>query len=91
MKGNMMKWFAVMMIVGMLAATGAIAGDDSVTGTVDKTATGIVILADDGVEYMVMGKDLSEMVGKTVKATGTLAEGKSGKILTVVSVEPVEK
>ncbi|MEJ2157856.1 MAG: DUF5818 domain-containing protein [Desulfobacteraceae bacterium] len=91
MKGNMMKWFAVMVIVGMLAATGAIAGDNSITGTVEKTDNGIVISADNGDQYIVMGKDLTDMVGKTVKATGTLAEGKSGKILTVISVEPVKK
>lgn len=91
MKGNMIKCLAVMLIVGLMAATGAIAGDQSVTGTVEKTDQGIVIAADDGATYIVMGKDLSEMVGKTVKATGTLAEGKSGKTLTVISVEPVEK
>ncbi len=91
MKGNMMKWFAVMVIVGMLAATGAIAGDNSITGTVEKTDNGIVISADNGDQYIVMGKDLTDLVGKTVKATGTLAEGKSGKILTVISVEPVKK
>lgn len=91
MKGNMIKWLAVMLIVGLMAATGAIAGDQSVTGTVEKTDQGIVIAADDGATYIVMGKDLSEMVGKTVKATGTLEEGASGKTLTVISVEPVEK
>lgn len=91
MKGNMIKWLAVMLIVGLMAATGVIAGDQSVTGTVEKTDQGIVIAADDGATYIVMGKDLSEMVGKTVKATGTLAEGATGKTLTVISVEPVEK
>ncbi len=92
MKGNMMKWLAVMLVVGMLAATGAIAGDNSITGTVEKNDKGVVVIsADNGDQYIVMGKDLTDMVGKTVKATGTLAEGKSGKILTVVSVEPVKK
>ena len=90
MKGNAIKFFAIMMIMGLMAATGAIAGDNSITGTVEKTDQGIVISADDGATYIVMGKDLTEMVGDTVKATGTLAEGKSGKILTVISVEKVE-
>jgi hypothetical protein len=90
MKSNMMKWFAVMLVIGMLAATGAIAADDSITGTVEQTDNGIVISADNGDQYIVMGEDLTDMIGKTVKATGTLAEGKSGKILTVISVEPVE-
>ncbi len=84
---NVMKLFAVLLVVGLIGAGSAIAGDESITGTVEKTDQGIVIAADDGATYIVMGKDLTEMVGKTVKATGTLAEGKSGKILTVVSVE----
>ena len=91
MKRNVIKLFAVMLVIGLVAATGAIAADDSITGTVEQTDNGIVISADDGDQYIVMGKDLSSMVGKTVKATGTLAEGKSGKILTVISVEPVDE
>ncbi|MGD8835838.1 MAG: DUF5818 domain-containing protein [Desulfobacteraceae bacterium] len=90
MKSNLIKCLAVMLIVGLMAATGAIAGESSVTGTVQNTDNGIVISADDGSTYNVMGADLSEFVGKTVKATGTLDEGASGKVLTVVSVEPAE-
>ncbi len=86
-----MRWIAVMLVIGFLTAAVAIAGDQSITGTVEKTKQGIVISADDGATYMVQGKDLSEMVGKTVKATGTLAEGKSGKTLTVISIEPVNE
>ena len=91
MKSSVMKWIAVMLVAGLLAATGVVAGDNSVTGTVEKSDQGIIIKAEDGAQYIVMGKDLSKMVGKTVKATGTLAEGKSGKTLTVISVEPVKK
>ena len=91
MKGHTMKWLAVVLMVALMAATGAIAGDNSITGTVEKTDNGIVISADNGDKYIVMGKDLSEMVGKTVKATGTLAEGKTGKIITIISVEPVKE
>jgi hypothetical protein len=91
MKRKMMGVFAVLLAIGLLAATGAIAGDQSVTGTIVKTDQGIVISADDGDTYIVMGKDLSEMVGQTVKATGTLAESQEGKTLTVISIEPVQK
>lgn len=91
MKSNMMKYLAVMLIVGLMAATGAIAGDSSVTGTVEKTDTGIVISGDDGATYNVAGADLSKLVGMTIKATGTLEEGPAGKTLTVVSVEPAKK
>jgi hypothetical protein len=91
MKNKLMKSLVVMLILGLTAFTGAFAGDVSVTGTVEKSDSGIVISADDGAKYNVMGADLTEMIGKSVKATGTLAEGASGKVLTVISVEPVQK
>ena len=91
MKRNLMKWLAVILVVGLLAATGAIASDESITGTIEKTDQGIVISADNGDSYIVMGKDLSDMVGETVTATGTLSEGQAGKTITVISVEPAQK
>lgn len=91
MKRNLIKCLAVLLVIGLLAATGAIAGSKSVTGTIEKTDQGIVISADDGDSYIVMGKDLSDMVGQMVKATGTLSEGQAGKTLTVISVEPVKQ
>jgi len=86
-----MKWIAVMMVVSLLAVAGAIAGENSITGTVVKTDQGIVISATDGDTYIVKGKDLSQMVGETIKATGTLAEEPSGKTLTIIRIEPVKK
>jgi hypothetical protein len=91
MKSNLIKYLVIMLIVGLMTATGAIAGESSVTGTVEKTDAGIVIAGDDGATYNVAGADLSKLVGKTIKATGTLEEGPAGKILTVVSVEPAQK
>lgn len=91
MKLNIIKMFAILLAVGLLAAAGAIANDQSVTGTIEKTGQGIVIATDDGDTYIVMGKDLSGLIGQTVKATGTLAENREGKTLTVISIEPVRK
>ncbi len=91
MKRTAITCIALMLVVGLLAVTGVMAGDESVTGTVEQTDQGIVIAADSGDTYLVKGKDLSSMVGKTVKATGMLAEGESGKTLTIVSVEPVQE
>lgn len=93
MRLNRVRWIAVMLIIGLLSAIPAMAGEhmageqSSITGTVQKTDDGIVIAADDGATYKVQGKDLSDMVGKTVLATGTLAESESGKTLTIISVE----
>jgi len=81
----------VVLIMGLMAATIAGAADQSITGTVEQTKEGIIIKADTGDSYLVTGSDLTTMVGKTVKAIGTLAEGKSGKTLTITSVEEVKK
>lgn len=78
-------------IAQKLRASGAIAADESFAGTIEKTDQGIVLSAETGDTYIIIGKDLSEMIGKTVKVTGTLAEGTSGKTLTVISVEPAQK
>lgn len=91
MTSKLNKLFAIMLIIGLIAATGAIAGEANITGTVQQTDKGIVIAADDGSTYNVMGADLTEMIGKAVKATGTLAESANGKVLTVMSVVPVQK
>ena len=47
--------------------------------------------SDDGATYRVEGQDLSAMVGKTVRAIGTLSEKDGGKTLTIINIEPVEE
>ena len=89
MKRNWMKIVSIMIVIGFLVTPFAFAGEKSVTGTVEQTDQGIVISAADGDTYMVSGQDLTSMVGKTVKATGTLEESDAGKTLTVISVEEV--
>jgi hypothetical protein len=86
------KLLVVVTIIGLLSVAGAMAADEqTVSGTIEKGEAGIVITADDGMTYAVQGKDLSAMVGKSVKATGTLSESASGKTITVVKVEEVKK
>ncbi len=77
-------------IAQKLKASGAIIAEESIAGTIQKTDRGIVLSADNGDTYIIIGKDLSEMIGQTVKVTGTLAEGTSGKTLTVISVKPAK-
>ena len=91
MRRTWKKWLAFVLVIGLVAASSAIAGQpQEVTGKIEKVDEVIVLQADDGATYKVMGKDLSAMVGKTVKATGTLAEDKSGKSITVIDVKPAE-
>jgi ankyrin repeat protein len=77
-------------IAQKLKASGAVAAGESIAGTIQKTDRGIVLSADNGDTYIIIGKDLSEMIGQTVNVTGTLAEGVSGKTLTVISVKPAQ-
>lgn len=90
MKRKWIKIISIMLVVGFMAAAFAVAAEQTITGTVEKTDQGIVISAQDGDNYLVKGKDLTDMVGKTVKAIGTMAEGDSGKTITVMSVEEVK-
>ena len=93
MKKNRLIWkvLAVVMIIGLVTVAGAMAAEETLTGTIEQGDQGIVLSADDGETYMVQGQDLSGMVGKFVKATGTLAEGMSGKTITVTSVEEIKE
>ena len=93
MKRNHLVWklLAVITIIGLLSVAGAMAAEETLTGVIEQGDQGIVLSADDGETYMVQGQDLSGMVGKSVKATGTLAEGMSGKTITITSVEEIKE
>jgi hypothetical protein len=60
-----------------------------ITGTVEKTDTGLMIKADEA-DYLVAGQDLSAMVGKRVKATGMVAEAQGQRTLTVTSCSEIQ-
>jgi hypothetical protein len=86
------KLLVVVTIIGLLSVAATMAADEqTISGTIEKGETGIVITADDGMTYAVQGKDLSDMVGKTVEATGTLSESESGKTISVIKVVEVKK
>lgn len=93
MKRNHWIWkvLAVVAVIGLLSVAGAMAAEETLTGIIENGDQGIVLSADDGETYIVQGKDLSAMVGKTVKATGMLAEGTSGKTITITSVEELKE
>jgi len=65
-------------------------GKIAITGTVEETDTGFVIVGDDGEDYYVAGKDLSAMVGKDVEAIGTVSENEGVKTLRLITVKEVE-
>lgn len=86
------KIVAFALVLGFLMAVGVWAADQSITGTVAENDAGkIIISADDGEDYLVEGKDLSEMVGQSVKVTGTLAEEGGTKSIKVMKVEEMNE
>lgn len=91
MKGRWTKIAALILIIGFLASTPVLAGEQTITGVVKQTDQGVVISVDDGSDYLVQGKNLSAMVGKTLKATGTLAESDKGKVITVTQIEEIKQ
>ena len=86
-----LKLFVMITVVGLLAVGSAIAAEETLTGIVEQGDQGIVLSADDGETYIVQGQDLSGMVGKSVKATGTLSEDASGKTITITNVEEIKE
>ena len=75
-----------MNLVAGPAVMAMVSESDSVTGTVMSTPNGYVIMSESE-DYLVVGLDLSDMVGKTVEATGTVSEGDGGKEIHATSVE----
>jgi hypothetical protein len=65
------------------------AGSSEIDGTVQQTEKGLAIVTDTD-RYMVSGKDLTDMIGKTVKVTGVIAENGEGQVIEVMSVMPME-
>jgi hypothetical protein len=49
----------------------------------------LVLKTDDGQSFNILGMNLREMVGKTVKVTGTVSKGKSTRAIVVSSFEEV--
>lgn len=91
-----MAWivvFVVMFAAGAMVADNANAGDaQTIQGMVEKGEKGItVIKTDEGQTYTILGKNMSQMVGKTVKVTGTLTKGGENRSVVVSSFEEIKK
>ena len=82
MKQNkrLFKLLLCAIVISLVAIAGVAAEEQVVKGTVEQTDVGFVIEAEDA-NYIVVGQDLSEMVGKEVMVTGTVSESEEGKTL----------
>jgi hypothetical protein len=91
-----MKTFKKQIVIGIVAAiflvvaaAGPALAGDSITGTVAEKGELIVLDAADG-SYVLEGSDeASEMVGKKVTVTGTVAEKDNMRVINVMSMEEV--
>ena len=91
-KKVLIKVLAMVAVMGLMCATGVMAGEETITGTVEQNDAGnIIISADNGESFMVKGQDLSSMVGKSVQVTGTLEEDAGMKSIMVTTVEEVKE
>jgi hypothetical protein len=82
--------FGAIMVLALQLITGPAAmamveEGDNVTGVVAVTDAGYVIMTDTG-DYLVVGFDLTDMVGMMVEAIGTVSEGDGGKEIHATSV-----
>ena len=83
--------FAMVLMGSTIVVSQEDGGKIAITGTVDQTDTGFVIMGDDGEDYYVVGKDLSAMIGKDVEAVGTVTQNEEGvKTLHLITVKEVE-
>jgi hypothetical protein len=64
----------------------AAAREETLMGTVVKQGGRFVIEADDG-DYILVGKDVSGLVGKLVEVTGTVTGSDKGDVLKVKSIQ----
>lgn len=86
---------ALFVVIGLLIATGVMAAEkgkqETIQGMVEKGDKGITMIkTDDGHSITILGQNMAEMIGKTVKVTGTLSKGKANNSIIVTHFEEVK-
>jgi hypothetical protein len=87
------KYIALVVSVALLcfAVTAlAMVAEENVTGTVVNSSSGYAI-ANDSDWYLVADYDVSDLLGKDVKATGSITEEDGVKTINVTSAEEVQQ
>ena len=88
---------ALFVILGLLITSGAVAAEkakkapETIQGMCEQGDKGTpVIKTTDGQTFMVLGQNLTSMIGKTVKVTGTLSKGKATRSIMVTHFAEVK-
>ena len=89
---------ALLLVVGLLMGSAAVAaekakqGPQTIQGKVEQGDKGITMIkTDDGQAFTILGQNLTAMVGKTVKVTGTVSKGKATRSIMVTNFEEVQE
>ena len=89
---------ALFLAVGLLIGTSAIAAEkakmepQTIQGKIEQGEKGLTMIkTEDGQSFNVLGQNMSAMVGKTVKVTGTLSKGKTTHSIIVTKFEEVQE
>jgi hypothetical protein len=82
----------IFVLLAFVALIGCSATEQTFTGNIEKTETGLILKTSDGsstyrIEYK---PDLVAMEGKSVKLTGSLMDREVGKTIRVVNFEVLE-
>ena len=88
---------ALFVVFGLVLASTALIVDtvnaaepQTFQGVLEESEKGpLVLKTDDGQSFNILGMNLREMVGKTLKVTGTVSKGKSTRAIVVSSFEEV--
>lgn len=79
-----------LLLIVMMSATALLAAEIRIEGTIFEEG----IVADDGQSYAVAedekGKEIMELFGRKVRATGTMEEYEGEKVITVTRYEVIE-
>lgn len=87
---------ALFVILGLVITSGAVAAEkakkapETIQGIVEQGNKGVIVVkTDDGQTFYILGQNMTSMVGKTVKVTGTLSKGKATRSIVVTHYEEV--
>jgi hypothetical protein len=80
----------LLFVFAPLAISYSAAQEDTIVGIVVKHGKQFIIEADEG-DYIVKGKDLTNMTGKMVEVTGTISESDKGDTIEVKTVEEIQE
>ena len=82
--------FMLALHLALVPATMAIVAESEIVGTIEDKGDGYYAIKVESEDYLVVGIDVSEWVGRTVRATGVVSEGEGGKEIHATTVEKLE-